>query len=95
MLIPDKKSFPEQEENLKSAFAEVTDKTVLIENAKFVYYPSDQKSFKKNVGVAAFKKSKLGLYMDKIHTPKDTVMDERNIEALVFGFRKFLSTLYK
>ena len=31
--------------------------------------------------------------MDKIHTPKDTVMDERNIEALVFGFRKFLSTL--
>ena len=93
MLIPDKKSFPEQEETLKAAFAEVTDKTVLIESAKFVYYPSDQKNFKKNIGVAAFKKSKLGLYMDKIHTPKDTVMDERNIEALVFGFRKFLSTL--
>lgn len=93
MLIPDKKSFPEQEENLKAAFAEVTDKTVLIESAKFVYYPSDQKNFKKNIGVAAFKKSKLGLYMDKIHTPKDTVMDERNIETLVFGFRKFLSTL--
>ena len=93
MLIPDKKSFPEQEENLKAAFAEVTDKTVLIESAKFVYYPSDQKNFKKNIGVAAFKKSKLGLYMDKIHTPKDTVMDERNIETLVSGFRKFLSTL--
>ena len=93
MLIPDKKSFPEQEENLKAAFEDVTDKTVLIESAKFVYYPSDQKNFKKNIGVAAFKKSKLGLYMDKIHTPKDTVMDERNIEALVFGFRKFLSTL--
>ena len=93
MLIPDKKSFPEQEENLKAAFAEVTDKTVLIESAKFVYYPSDQKNFKKNIGVAAFKKSKLGLYMDKIHTPKDTVMDERNIETLVSGFRKFLRTL--
>ena len=93
MLIPDKKSFPEQEENLKAAFADVTDKTVLIESAKFVYYPSDQKNFKKNIGVAAFKKSKLGLYMDKIHTPKDTVMDERNIETLVSGFRKFLSTL--
>ena len=93
MLIPDKKSFPEQEENLKAAFAEVTDKTVLIESAKFVYYPSDQKNFKKNIGVASFKKSKFGLYMDKIHTPKDTVMDERNIEALVSGFKKFLSTL--
>ncbi len=93
MLIPDKKSFPEQEENLKAAFSDVTDKTVLIESAKFVYYPSDQKSFRKNIGVASFKKSKFGLYMDRIHTPRDTVMDERNIEALVSGFKKFLSTL--
>ncbi len=93
MLIPDKKHFSEQEENLKAAFADVSDKTVLIVSTKFVYYPSVQKNFRKNIGVAAFKKSKLGLYMDKIHTPKDTVMDERNIEALVFGFRKFLSTL--
>lgn len=93
MLIPDKKSFPEQEENLKAAFGDVTDKTVLIESSKFVYYPSDQKSFKKNIGVASFKKSKLGLYMDRIHTPRDTVMDERNIAVLVSGFKKFLSTL--
>ena len=25
----------------------------------------------------------IGLYMDKIHTPKDTEFDESNIEALV------------
>ena len=93
MLIPDKKSFPEQEENLKAAFGDVTDKTVLIESSKFVYYPSDQKSFKKNIGVASFKKSKLGLYMDRIHTPRDTVMDERNIAVLVSGFKKFLGSL--
>jgi hypothetical protein len=93
MLIPDKKSFPEHEENLKAAFADVTDKTVLIESAKGIYYPSDQRNFKKNIGAAAFKKSKLGLYMDKIHTPKDTVMDERNIMVLVSGFRKFLKSL--
>jgi hypothetical protein len=93
MLIPNKKAFPEYSERLEAAFADVTDKTVLIEKSKYVYYPSDQRNFKNNIGVAAFKKSKLGLYMDKIHTPKDTVMDERNIEALVSGFRKFLSTL--
>ncbi len=93
MLIPDKKSFPEQEENLKAAFSDVTDKTVLIESAKFVYYPSDQKNFKKNIGVASFKKSKLGLYMDRIHTPRDTVMDERNIEVLVDGTIKFLNAI--
>lgn len=93
MLIPDKKHFSEQEEILKAAFADVSGKTVLIENSKFVYYPSDQKSFKKNIGVAAFKKSKLGLYMDRIHTPRDTVMDERNIEVLRTGMIKFLNML--
>lgn len=91
MLIPDKKSFPELSEKLEAAFVNAGDKTVLIESAKFVYYPSDQKNFKKNIGVAAFKKSKLGLYMDRIHTPRDTVMDERNIEVLVSGMKNFLS----
>ena len=93
MLIPDKKHFSEHEEKLKAAFGEVTEKTVLIESSKGVYYPSDQKNFKNNIGVAAFKKSKLGLYMDRIHTPKDTVMDERNIEVLVFGFKNFLNKI--
>ena len=93
MLIPDKKIFSEHAEKLEAAFADVTDKTVLIESSKFVYYPSDQKSFKKNIGVASFKKSKLGLYMDRIHTPRDTVMDERNIAVLVSGFKKFLESL--
>ena len=93
MLIPDKKHFSEHEEKLKAAFGEVTEKTVLIESSKGVYHPSDQKNFKNNIGVAAFKKSKLGLYMDRIHTTKDTVMDERNIEVLVFGFKNFLNKI--
>lgn len=92
MLISSKKAF-EHAEDLKTSFADVTGKTVLIENAKGVYYPSDQKNFKKSVGVAAFKKSKFGLYLDRIHTPKDTVMDERNISVLVSGFIKFTETL--
>ena len=48
------------------------------------FYPSDQAAFKKTVAVAALKKAPvIGLYMDKIHTPKDTAFDERNIDALV------------
>ena len=92
MLIQNKRAI-EHEEKLKAAFADVSDKTVLIEGEKGTYYPSDQKSFKKNIGVAAFKKSKLGLYMDRIHTPIDTVMDERNIEVLVSGFVKFIDMI--
>jgi len=93
MLILNKRAHPEYAEKMKAAFEGVTEKTVLIEGEKGVYYPSDQKNFKKNIGVASFKKSKLGLYMDRIHTPKDTVMDERNIEVLVSSFVKFAETL--
>lgn len=49
-------------------------------------YPSDQANFPCGVGVAALKKSKSGLlYMDRIHTPKDTVYQEENIRYLVDG----------
>ena len=54
---------------------------------KGVFYPSDQANFPMGVGVAALKKSaKTGvLYMDRIHTAKDTAYDERNISYLVSG----------
>ncbi len=54
---------------------------------KGVFYPSDQASFRQGVGVAALLKSRKGgiLYMDKIHTPKDTVYREENIEYLAAG----------
>ena len=49
-------------------------------------YPSDQISFSRGVGVAAMNKTRGGmLYMDKIHTPKDTVYREENIAFLVDG----------
>ena len=91
MLILNKRAHPEYAEKMKAAFEGVTEKTVLIEGEKGIYYPSDQKNFKKNIGVASFKKSKLGLYMDRIHTPRDTVMDEQNISVLVSGIKNFIS----
>ncbi len=53
---------------------------------KGVFYPSDQRNFTFGVGVAALKKTRHGLlYMNKIHTPRDTVYDEENIEFLKNG----------
>lgn len=50
---------------------------------KGTVYPSDQASFKVSAAVCAMNVSKRGiLYMDKIHTAKDTVFDEGNIAAL-------------
>ena len=49
-----------------------------------VFYPSDQSSFPCGVGVAALKHSRLlhTLYMDRIHTARDTVCRQENIEYL-------------
>ena len=93
MLIPDKNHVAEYEESLKAAFADVTEKTVLIESSKGTHYPSDQRNFKKNIAVAALKKGRFGLYMDRIHTPRDTVMDEMNISVLKTGIIKFLEQI--
>ncbi len=80
-------------ENLKLAFRDSGEYTVDIAS-KGVIYPSDQKSFKLGVGVAALKKTKKGLlYMDKIHTKNDTAYDEANIEFLKNGAIELVSIL--
>ncbi len=53
---------------------------------KGVFYPSDQAQFPRGVGVAALKRTRRGLlYMDRIHTARDTVFEEENIDFLVAG----------
>ncbi len=71
-------------EVLSSAFVSNEKYTVDI-TSKGVFYPSDQMKFPLGVGVASLKKSKkLGvLYMNRIHTKRDTVYDEENISFLV------------
>lgn len=72
-------------DKISTAFA-ARDKNIMVEKGEKVFYPSDQAHFKKNVAVAALKHKKfIGYYMDRIHTPKDTVFDERNIELLSDG----------
>ena len=59
------------------------------------FYPSDNASFKVGIGVAALKKSKfLGtLYMDRIHTNKDVIYREENIQFLTDGAIKLTQML--
>ena len=60
-----------------------------------VFYPSDQANFKCGVGVAALKKSRrLGiLYMNRIHTKRDTVYQSENISYLCQGCIRFAQSL--
>ena len=64
-------------------------KYVEVRGKRGTVYPSDQTNFKTSAAVCALNRSRyVGLYMDKIHTPKDTVFQTENIEALaeIFDF---------
>ncbi len=66
------------------AAAYVSNDGIEVEVTNKAFYPSDQSKFKKGVGVAVFKRTKGGmLYINKIHTNKDTVFQRENIDFLV------------
>lgn len=56
-------------------------------------YPSDQASFKYGIAVCACNKMKVvGYYVDKIHTKKDTVCEQVNLDYLADGLVAFAAT---
>jgi len=72
--------------NIEKHFTTSGAKVPMLEKAECVFYPSDQLGFPNTVAVAALKHNRLlGYYMDRIHTAKDTVFDEANIEYLCTG----------
>lgn len=80
------KALRKEEETLKAieaAFLSTEGKEVEVYRPGGVY-PSDNASFKRACGVCALKEKKF-YYMDRIHTPKDTVFMEENITLLRDG----------
>ena len=57
-------------------------------------YPSDQANYKLGVAVCACNKMKIvGYYCDKIHTKKDTVCEQANLDFLAGGLASFVEKL--
>lgn len=82
-------------DRLREAFVPEGGKTPHLESTLTAFYPSDQSNFPCGIGVAALKKVPLaGLYLGKIHTIRDTVLDEENYRWLFAGIRRFL-VLYR
>ncbi len=94
MIITLRKKARSLKETFEKAFPS-TDKVHMEVLTKGVFYPSDQANFDMGAGAAALKKSKrFGfLYMDRIHTPKDTVYREENIEYLKDGTIRLIGLL--
>ncbi len=94
LLASSKTARKEFEPQLKDAFQSTKDIQILHEKLEKIYYPSDQAGFKNSVAVAALnKKPVIGYYMDKIHTKKDTVFEEGNIEYLRHSTMNFLESI--
>ena len=66
-------------------------KSILVHEKGFSYYPSDQKHFPYGVGICALNKKKKTLYLSRIHTPKDTVLDETNVNILRAAISSFIT----
>ncbi len=92
MMILAKNQAKKYNDILKEAFESNDEITVDVVNKAI--YPSDQKNFNNGVGIASFNKTKGGmLYMNKIHTKKDTVFQKENIEFLVGGAIKIIDKI--
>jgi len=81
-----KKNSTQYRQLLEECFAGDENMTVEVLE-KGVFYPSDQANFKCGVGVAALKKAKNSnlLYMNRIHTKRDVIYQDENIEFLTNG----------
>lgn len=83
LLVLNKATRKYYEQPVKDTFKSNGDKTVYIHSSSTTFYPSDQMGFPISIAVSALKKNRiLGLYMNRIHTSRDTVFDERNIEFI-------------
>ncbi len=77
---------------LRGFVSECGKKSISIREKGFAYYPSDQKHFPYGVGIAAFKKAKfIGLYCDRIHTWRDTVLESTNVNILRAAIISYIS----
>lgn len=98
MMFPNKKvkKNTQQITALRELCGSERSKSLALREKGFAYYPSDQKHFPYGVAFAAFRRSKwAGLYCDKIHTKKDTVLDENNVSFLRDKLIKLIVTAAK
>lgn len=58
------------------------EKSVTLRDKGFSIYPSDQVNFPYGIGICALRSSKLALYVSRIHTNRDTVLEEENVNIL-------------
>ncbi len=65
-------------------------KDIQIRDKGFAVYPSDQANFPYGVGICALKNSRAGLYLGRIHTSRDIILEKTNVNLLRAALTTFL-----
>ena len=79
---------------LEAAMQSAQGRNFMMNKMEKCVYPSDQSQFKHGIAVCACNKMPvIGYYCDKIHTKKDTVCEQVNLEFLAQGLSDFVSRL--
>ena len=92
LLLRNKPAMEQWDELVYRCFTDTEKMTVHIVKASTTHYPSDQKNFPVHMALSSMKKHKLiGLYMDRIHTKRDVIFEEKNI----FYLRDSLTALIR
>lgn len=58
------------------------EKQISLRMNGFCYYPSDQRRFPYGVGIAALHRGRLALYLGRIHTDRDRILEHTNVNLL-------------
>ena len=92
MMFPTKKLLRDRQKltSLYKACGYFGEKSLLVHEKGNYVYPSDQKNFPYGVGICALRKKKKILYMSRIHTNRDTILDETNVNILRAALTTFI-----
>lgn len=77
---------------LEKATGTFGEKNISVRKKGFSFYPSDQKNFPSGVGIAALRRNKFCLYLSRIHTRRDTILEETNVNILRAALTTLVST---
>ena len=87
------KKDPEKMDLIRKVNGNSSQKSICVHEKGFSTYPSDQMNFPYGVGIAAFRRMKsIGLYVDRIHTSRDTILEEENVNYLCDALLKLAET---
>ena len=83
LFVQPKEPLAGLEDMLRRAFPARDGMIPVFTDAKKARYNSDQMSFPRGVGVAALHEGRFGLYLPRIHTRRDTVCEQKNLDYVV------------